>query len=182
MTRLVSWMVLAAACSPISPMCSPMWSAERDLPKASKAIVEKLEADITALKTRAILALEKDLAAATKKDEFDSIVALREKIAKLKSGLSNPLGELKTVEPGILIEGDLVLISVMYGVAGRELDITEEVAAALKEGRRIVLGNEIKGDPAGGVWKRSVIKYRSKGKEREKQFSENTSLTINMIR
>ena len=154
--------------------------AEGELPKSSTDILVNMERDISKIRAKAITALEKDMVIYTKKGDLVTAMAIKTKIESLKENESDLLGE--GTSKGISIDKTIILFSVMYGVEGNEIDITKEVGTAWKKDGGLTIGNSIKGDPANGMLKRSLIKYSYNGKTVEKQFRENTSVTIDMLK
>ncbi|MCY2953766.1 MAG: DUF3395 domain-containing protein [Planctomycetota bacterium] len=74
-----------------------------------------------------------------------------------------------------------MIVKAVYGDLpdGNKTDVTEEVAATVKDGALSVEAtNDNFGDPAEGVVKKLRVDYTFDGKEKSKTVDENETLTI----
>lgn len=67
----------------------------------------------------------------------------------------------------------LKIIKATYFTDSRSINITNELNNAIEDNKlKIVLSNNIAGDPHYGVVKKGKIKYKIKGHEKEKEYKE----------
>ena len=75
--------------------------------------------------------------------------------------------------------GELVIESAYYGVEGRIVDVTRELASRVTGGRLTTrAGNELYGDPAPGVAKSLTVTYVWNGERRTRTVGEGETLTL----
>jgi hypothetical protein len=73
----------------------------------------------------------------------------------------------------------LTILSAKYGVEGHDVDVTEELKAAINHGRLCLLaGNHLKGDPAPNIPKKLAVRYSHEGRELEKTVNEGVELNL----
>lgn len=73
----------------------------------------------------------------------------------------------------------LKIIKAIYYTDAHSIDITDELNNAIENDKlKIVLSNEIAGDPHRGVRKKGKIKYKINGQEREKEHQESEVIEL----
>ena len=73
----------------------------------------------------------------------------------------------------------LRIINAVYGADGKYFDITYELnLKVIDEHLKIVIDNNIAGDPNPGVFKNGKVNYKFNGKDHEVQFKEGELLVI----
>lgn len=73
----------------------------------------------------------------------------------------------------------LKIIKATYGTPGNVVDITNELNNAIMDNKlKIVLSNNIAGDPHVGVIKDGLIIYTYEGKESKKEYKENNTIEL----
>jgi hypothetical protein len=77
------------------------------------------------------------------------------------------------------LNGDLTIIEGRYGVGGVTVDVTRQLAKAVKGGKLDVqVGNDLGGDPCYGLVKELVVQYRHKNQKRTKTVKEGAVLHL----
>ena len=74
---------------------------------------------------------------------------------------------------------DLVIVSGIYGLDGKSVDVTRALAALVVRGRLVVeAGNHLAGDPNFGIVKELTVVYVWKGERRSRSISEYETLVL----
>jgi len=75
-------------------------------------------------------------------------------------------------------EEGLVIKKAEYGAGDKQVDVTDQVIAAVESGSPITASNSLAGDPANGVVKRMVVVFTKDGKEQTVEVPEGEQFSI----
>jgi class 3 adenylate cyclase len=74
---------------------------------------------------------------------------------------------------------DLLITDAGYGIRDHRVDVTKQLNAAIVQSRlHILVGNQISGDPAPGIVKDLVVRYKYRGQELHKTVQEGGDLDL----
>jgi hypothetical protein len=152
------------------------------LPKTATDILKRMNSELIVTYQKAMTALDREVVFYTKKGDLTSALAIKDQIDDLKQQVDNLQQGAKHTDEGTRVAPDLLIINVVYGVDGRDTDVTEKVCSALIEKQAAVCGNGLLGNPVPNVVKRAIFEYKLRDRKLKRSYRQETVVTLDMLR